>query len=87
MNKNTATTYMNKIFSDLWLAQNDYKKCKNEMRMHASWLPLLDLIKLDELLLEKKLYDNDTTPMKEYVENKLSWECYEAFLLLFWLDK
>lgn len=87
MNKNTATTYMNKIFSDLWLAQNDYKKCTNPTWMQAEWLPLLDLMTLDELLLAKELYNDGEISMSDYVTSKLSWECYEAFLLLFWLDK
>lgn len=81
---NQASTYMSQIFHKLWLPMNDYRKCW--CRIMYPWHPTLDLLLLDEMLLQKNLYDDDKMSMKEYVMQKLSNEEYEMFTLLFWLS-
>ena len=49
------------------------------------WLPF-NLIALDEMLLKKKLYDDNKMSMKEYIKGKLDKELYNHFITLFWID-
>ena len=82
MGRNDSSTQLNAIFQALGLSQDRVKDCYNGVLLVAGHSPF-DLIKLDELLIEAKLYDEITTPMCEYVESKLSPELMEHFNILF----
>lgn len=81
MEKSKAITMMSLIFDKLWLPQNDYKKCSFDIIY--PWLPTLDLIKLDDLLLDHHLYNDEDMSMESYVKSRLNDEELEAFTLLF----
>lgn len=80
--RNNSSTQLNAIFHALWIPQHRVKDCYNGFLLSVGSSPF-DLIKLDELLIEMKLYDEDKISMSEYVESKLSPELQEHFNILF----
>ncbi len=82
MSWNNSSTQLNAIFQAIWLPQNRVKDCYNGVLLVAGSSPF-DLLLLDELLIEAKLYDDSKISMSEYVESKLSPELLEHFNILF----
>lgn len=78
--RNQSSVHINAIMHKLWLPYSP--KDLQKLWIHP-WMPF-NIIALDEMLLEKKLYDGS---MKDYVESKLDKELYNHFNILFWLDE
>ena len=79
---NNSSVHINMIMRKLWLSYSP--KDLQKLRIYP-WLPF-NLIALDEMLLKKKLYDDNKMSMKEYIKGKLDKELYNHFITLFWID-
>lgn len=79
------TTKLNALMDKLWLSRgNELNKKLYSQTLLMMWISPFDIIALDELLIEKGLYD--WWCMYTYVRSKLNDEEYTSFLILFWLD-
>ncbi len=82
MSRNNSSTQLNAIFQSLGIPQDRVKDCYSWLLLYL-WISPFSIIKLDELLIEYKLYDENDISMSEYVESKLSTELFGHFNILF----